>query len=100
MKTKMLLSALAMVVCLLAVSCATAPSASNGPEFIAGRELGEKYAKADAMRFCSDSPAAAIRASRHKQVLREEGKSEAFVQGFAWEYHRVSPDYYSLYCGN
>jgi hypothetical protein len=104
MKTKMLLPTLAMAVCLMAVSCAMTPSASNGPEFIAGRELGEQYAKADAMQFCgfrpADSAAAAIKASKHKRALREQDKSEAFVQGFAWEYHRVFPDYYSLYCGN
>ncbi len=105
MKKKMLLPTLAMTVCLTAVSCAMAPSVSNGPEFISGRELGEQYAKADAMQFCGfrpayDSPAAAIKANRHQRAFREQGKSEAFVQGFAWEYHRVFPDYYSLYCGN
>lgn len=101
MKTVMLLCIVFITAIL--VSCANMPFSNNGAEFQNGRLFATEYAKQDALKFnCNWYPSrvyAAFGSRKYTAMLRDQGRSQHFIDGFYYGYELDYNDYLSVYCG-
>jgi len=87
----------------LLLACSAADVDTNdkfGPEYYAGRAMGEKYAKMDSGRInCTGlKPNPSSWSRRHNPELEEQGRSDIFKQGFYGGYRRILEENYQMKC--
>jgi len=94
--TGLILSAIALIT----VSCA---SPRVGPQFEAGRLHAYDIAKKDAWDFdCYWYPMRvrpAFQARNYTEMLKSQGKTQTFVEGFYYGYERAYTDQLDVKCG-
>ena len=85
-----------LITILFLTSCAT------GPDFEAGRLRSREFAKQDAFGFdCSQFPRKVypgMEARKYTMMLRSDGKTESYIEGFYLGYQRYYIDYIKVYC--
>ena len=95
---KILRMAILFGIVLAIISCAM-----TKPEFEAGRRFAEEFAKQDAMQFnCNWYPPnvyATFGSRKYTEMLRNQGRSLDFVEGFYYGYELGFKEYLGVYCG-
>jgi hypothetical protein len=84
------------------VSCAAHQPVTHDPDTAKGRAAAYEYAKKDALEddcFRGAGSNYAQAKEKYRQLFTNQGKSEAFIDGFFWGYKRARHDLWGVYCG-
>ena len=103
---------LSLVIVLIAVSCASILSPQSRSEYWKGYDEAREFAKKDAMNSdCFGYPTigmyrrfpgrinVARQAQKYVTVLKEQGRSETFINGFYLGYEESYYEFLDFYCG-
>ena len=93
---------------MVVTSCAGFSLPLTDPEFMKGAEFAQAFAKEDAKASGCNlyrrsmfilAGHAGLKAREYEQRLRDEGRSDNFIQGFYFGYEEEYVDLIDIYCG-